>query len=184
MVQSWFGSTLLACVEVMSARGLGLTTSELATSGLGNFLNEASVNLSAKTEYACIAMLALAAHYESTEPVRIRSIAEAHDIPSRFLVQILLQLKGTGYVASTRGAAGGYRLIKPPESITLADVMCVFEPSMASRRNVAESTNAVAATLEDVWTEAADKQLASLRSVTFAELVERAQGRSNNMYYI
>src|SRR5437868_6117456 len=64
-----------------------------------------SVKVSAKTEYACIAMLELAASYGSGEPVRIRKIASEHGVPSRFLVQILLQLKGAGLVNSTRGAA-------------------------------------------------------------------------------
>ena len=66
------------------------------------------MKVSAKTDYACLAMLELAAHYGSKEPLRIRTIADEHGIPSRFLVQILLQLKGAGFVASTRGAAGGY----------------------------------------------------------------------------
>ncbi len=62
------------------------------------------MKLSAKTEYACLAVLELAARYGTGEPVRIRTIADEHGIPSRFLVQILLQLKGAGFVASTRGA--------------------------------------------------------------------------------
>src|ERR1700741_4926153 len=85
------------------------------------------MKVSAKTEYACLAMLELAAHYGSGEPVRIRQIADAHGIPSRFLVQILLQLKGAGFVTSTRGAAGGYQLLKDPTEITLAEVMSVIE---------------------------------------------------------
>ena len=85
-----------------------------------------SVKVSAKTEYACIAMLELAASYGSGEPVRIRRIADEHGIPSRFLVQILLQLKGAGLVASTRGAAGGYQLTRPPGEISLATVMNVI----------------------------------------------------------
>ena len=72
------------------------------------------MKISAKTEYACIAMLELAAQYGSGEPVRIRRIAERHDVPPRFLVQILLQLKGAGLVASVRGAAGGYQLSSRP----------------------------------------------------------------------
>ena len=71
------------------------------------------MKLSAKTEYACIAMLELAARYDTGEPIRIRTIADEHDIPSRFLVQILLQLKGAGLVNSTRGASGGYQLVVP-----------------------------------------------------------------------
>ena len=85
------------------------------------------MKVSAKTEYACMAMLELAARYGSSEPVRIRTIADEHGIPSRFLVQILLQLKGAGFVASTRGASGGYQLVKKPEDISLGEVMAVIE---------------------------------------------------------
>ena len=85
------------------------------------------MKVSAKTEYACIAMLELASQYGSGEPVRIRKIAERHDVPPRFLVQILLQLKGAGLVASVRGAAGGYHLIKPPHEVSLGQVMEVIE---------------------------------------------------------
>ena len=68
------------------------------------------MSFSAKTEYACLAMLELALRDGSGEPVRLRDVAAAHRIPSPFLVQILLQLKSAGLVESTRGAAGGYRL--------------------------------------------------------------------------
>ena len=85
------------------------------------------MKLSAKTEYACLAMLELAKEYDSGEPVQLRRIAAEHGIPARFLVQILLQLKGASLVASTRGAAGGYRLARPPQEITLADVIDVME---------------------------------------------------------
>ena len=85
------------------------------------------MNISAKTEYACLAVVELAAHYGSGEPVRVNWIAEQHGIPARFLVQILLQLKSGGIVASTRGAAGGYQLVRDPSQITLAEVMDVVE---------------------------------------------------------
>ncbi len=68
------------------------------------------MKFTAKTEYACLAVLELARAFDLGEPVRIRTIADEHGIPSRFLVQILLQLKGAGLVSSTRGAAGGYQL--------------------------------------------------------------------------
>ena len=85
------------------------------------------MRISAKTEYACIAMLELASQYGSGEPVRIREIAERHGVPPRFLVQILLQLKGAGLVASVRGAAGGYRLLSPPDEISLGRIMEVID---------------------------------------------------------
>ena len=77
------------------------------------------MNIPAKTEYACVAMLELAANYGSDEPVPIRTIAARHGIPDRFLVQILLELKAAGLVTSTRGAAGGYRLTCPPADVSL-----------------------------------------------------------------
>ena len=70
------------------------------------------MNISAKTEYACVAVLELALNYGSGQPLQVRRIAEAHGIPSRFLVQILLQLKAAGLVSSTRGASGGYQLLR------------------------------------------------------------------------
>ena len=51
-----------------------------------------------------------------SSPVHIREISEAYGIPERYLVQILLQLKGAGLVASTRGASGGYRLARDRRS--------------------------------------------------------------------
>ena len=72
------------------------------------------MKISAKAEYACLAILALARPRPDDPPLRIREISEAHGIPERYLVQILLQLKGAGLVHSTRGASGGYRLARPP----------------------------------------------------------------------
>src|SRR3954454_19660991 len=81
------------------------------------------MKISAKAEYACLAMLALARPRSGGAPVRIREIAESHSIPERYLVQILLQLKGAGLVTSTRGASGGYRLARPAEDIMLGEVL-------------------------------------------------------------
>ena len=83
----------------------------------------AAMRVSAKTEYACIAMLELAANYAGRQPVRVKAIADAHGIPQRFLVQILLQLKGAGLVESVRGASGGYLLSRPAAEISVADVV-------------------------------------------------------------
>ena len=63
------------------------------------------MKISAKAAYACIALIDLAIHRDKSEPVRVAEVAKRNEIPERFLVQILLQLKGSGYVQSTRGAA-------------------------------------------------------------------------------
>jgi len=143
------------------------------------------MKLSAKVEYATLAVLDLAVQYGSGEPVRIGAIAARHGIPQRFLVQILLQLKGAGLVASSRGAAGGYRLTRPPEEITLADVLGVIEgPQHAEPTSSAAADSAAAAVLLDVWRQIAEVQQNLLAETTFADLAEHLGQKSENMYYI
>jgi Rrf2 family protein len=141
------------------------------------------MRVSAKTEYACLAMLELAAHWGSGEPVRIRTIADEHGIPSRFLVQILLQLKGAGFVASTRGASGGYQLVKPPEEISLGEVMAVIEGE-SEVTSSADSRSPTAQVLVQAWREVAQVEYDALRAITFADLVGRIQRQTENMFYI
>jgi Rrf2 family protein len=142
------------------------------------------MKVSAKAEYACLAMLELAAHWGSGEPVRIRAIANEHGIPSRFLVQILLQLKGAGFVSSTRGASGGYQLIKPPEEISLGEVMAVIEGQEGEVTTNADSRSPTAQVLVQAWREVDQVERDALRSITFADLVGRIQRRTENMFYI
>ena len=140
--------------------------------------------VSAKTEYACIAVLELAARHGRGEPVRIREIADAHGIPSRFLVQILLQLKSAGLVQSIRGAAGGYQLARDPDEITLLDVMTVVDAQLAENTPSTSRSSATTRVLQRTWKEVAAKERELLAGVTFADLVERMKGATEGMYYI
>ena len=131
---------------------------------------------SAKAEYACLASLELAARYGDPKPVRLTDIAVKHDIPPRFLVQILLQLKGAGLIASTRGASGGYQLARPPDRISLGDILSVIEradPNPASRK--AEPTP-LATALHDVWDTVASTRQKLLNDTTLAQIVSIGQG--------
>ena len=140
--------------------------------------------LSAKVEYAAVAVLELASHYGSGEPVRLREIADSHGIPASFLVQIMQQLKAAGLVESTRGAAGGYRLARDPSQITLATVKEIIEgPAGELISSITSATPASQALLE-TWREIDAAQRASLSAVTFDELIERCRGTTEKMYYI
>lgn len=141
------------------------------------------MRVSAKIEYACIAMLELASSYGTGEPIRIRSIAADHGVPARFLVQILLQLKAAGLVSSTRGAAGGYQLVSPPAELTLADVLSVVE-GQEMLPSPEEASSPSTRVLRRVWHEMAAAEQELLRSISFADLLERAQGEAESMYYI
>src|SRR5947199_4126546 len=126
--------------------------------------------VSAKTEYACIAVLELAARHSSGDPVRIRDIAAAHGIPSRFLVQILLQLKSAGLVQSVRGASGGYNLAKDPEEITLLDVMTVVDSQLGHVPPGSTRNTPTMRALQRAWKEVAAKETELLDGVNFADL--------------
>ena len=140
------------------------------------------MKLSAKTEYACLAMLQMAQEYDSVEPLQIRRIADEQGIPSRFLVQILLQLKGAGLVASTRGAAGGYRLSRPPQEISLSDIIEVMEGADRPQTNTGKRTPLVGALLS-LCRELSDAQRDRLEETALADLVELA-ARREPMWYI
>ena len=133
--------------------------------------------VSAKAEYACIAMLELAVRHggpAGDRPARLADIADAHRIPQRFLVQILLQLKGAGLVASTRGAAGGYQLARPPAEISLADVLGVVDRTDPPPAPADGSP--LAAALHGVWVRAHRARADLLSATSLADLAEAGQG--------
>jgi Rrf2 family protein len=133
--------------------------------------------LSAKAEYACVAMLELAARHGDPRPVRLADVADKHGIPSRFLVQILLQLKNAGLVASTRGAAGGYQLARPPADISLADILGVIDRAdPPAGKPGRPDVSPLAAALHGVWDDIAAARGRILRNTSLAELVEAGQG--------
>ena len=129
------------------------------------------MKISAKIEYACIALMDLAARMDSSEPVRIGHIAERYGLSERFLVQILLQLKEADIVESTRGASGGYRFKKKPEDVTLFQVMNVIDPPSKGKRI---SDSKASAVLHKVWETSERPRQDYLKSVTFADLVRKA----------
>jgi Rrf2 family protein len=127
-------------------------------------------------------MLQLAQEYDSGEPVQIRRIADEHAIPARFLVQILLQLKGASLVASTRGAAGGYRLARPPRDISLAEVIEVMEGLDRPETSAGKETPLVGALL-NLCRELGDAQRERLDDTSLADIVDEAAKREP-MWYI
>jgi Rrf2 family protein len=128
-------------------------------------------------------MLQLAQDYASGETVQVRRIAERHGIPSTFLVQILHELKRAGLATSTRGAAGGYRLSRPPADITLADVVDVFETS-DEPAECAAAQSPWGPAMHEVCCELSRARHERLQSVTLAELHERSAEGAEAMFYI
>ena len=81
------------------------------------------MQISAKTDYACRALVELALHWPNQEPLQINTISERQRIPVKFLTQILIALKQMGYTQSLRGKKGGYLLAVKPAEIKLMDLL-------------------------------------------------------------
>jgi len=89
-----------------------------------------------KGQYALRAVYELAKH-QGRGPTKISAIADAQAIPHRFLEVILHQLKGSGLVASKRGFYGGYLLTRPPDNITVGEILRYVHKEMAAAECVA-----------------------------------------------
>lgn len=139
------------------------------------------MKLSVRGEYALRALLVLGQHYG--EPVvSIQTICEEQNIPKRFLEQILNDLKGTGAVESKRGIAGGYRLARPPQDITLASVIRHIEGALAPISCVSERfyekcscPDEARCAIRNVMKEAREKIVELMEKITVAEICQRAK---------
>jgi Rrf2 family cysteine metabolism transcriptional repressor len=139
------------------------------------------MRLSLRGEYAVRAMLVLGLNY-GQPVVRIQTISDQQNIPKRFLEQILNDLKTAGIVQSKRGVAGGYRLARQPEQITLASVVRHIEGALAPVSCVSERfyekcscPDESRCAIRSVMKEVRDAIVAIMERVTIAELCQRAR---------
>jgi Rrf2 family protein len=134
------------------------------------------MRVSAKVDYALRAAIELAA--AAPGQVKGERLATAQSIPHKFLENILADLRNGGIVASQRGAEGGYRLARPAEEITVADVIRVVEGPIASVRGVRpdeiEYTGS-AVPLQGTWIELRTAMRGVLEQTTLADLVARGR---------
>ena len=89
------------------------------------------MKVSTRGDYASRALLSLALHAETDGPTTVRDLAERTGLPQPYLEQILLALKGAGLVRSKRGVGGGYILARPPDQITLAEIIRAVDGPIA-----------------------------------------------------
>ena len=85
------------------------------------------MKISSKGHYGLLALAELVTNYRLRRPVQVREIAKNQHIPPEYLGQIMVLLKRGRLVHGSRGPAGGYILARPPESITVKEVLHVLE---------------------------------------------------------
>ena len=105
----------------------------------------------------------------------IGEIARRRNIPVQFLEGMFATLRRAGILQSQRGVKGGYSFARPPEEITVLDIVEALEGTL--------TTDAVSD--DPVWTEAIDALREKLRGTTVAQVAEReAREAGAAMYYI
>ena len=128
------------------------------------------IRLSTKSRYAVSALMHLAIHNQAG-PVPLAEISGCQGISMSYVEQIFSRLRRAGLVHGTPGPGGGYRLGRPPEQISVGEVIALME----SGRGGQPPTS----TLDHiVWSRLTQRIDAFLRGVTLADFVQRPQIRA------
>lgn len=144
-----------------------------------------SMKISAKAEYACVALVELANRYSRNTPVSLKGIAEQFSLSPAFLTQVFMQLKGAGIVVSARGSSGGYQLARKPEEITLAEVLETVDGPTPTASALADAQNHPAVmTLQAVWQKVDAAQQQILCNISLADLLRQAHEAGAVFYQI
>lgn len=129
------------------------------------------MQIPAKADYGVRALLILAA---DAEPRTAEALAAEQGLPPRFLGAIMNDLRRAGLVASQRGAEGGYRLARPADQISIAEVLRALAGPLAEVRGLRpEDTtyDGAAANLQEVWVAVRAALRTVLDDVTLADVV-------------
>ncbi len=147
------------------------------------------MKLSTKGRYAVRLMLDLTQH-RGEKPVLLREVARRQDISSRYLEQLILNLKTAGLVKSIRGAKGGFILGRPAADITLLEIFKASEGSLSiveCLEDISFCKRSKMCASRDLWLEMKKALETILKRWTLAKLAEqqrRKQGENQLQYSI
>lgn len=131
------------------------------------------MKLSTRSRYGTRMMLDLAQHYDQG-PVQIGDVSKRENISVKYLEQLIIPLKKANFIKSVRGPKGGHMLAKPPEEITVGEIVrilesginlssCIEHPEMCDR-----TTRCLT---RGVWEEATKAMYDKLNSVTLSKMI-------------
>jgi len=128
-------------------------------------------------------MLDLALH--DGEYTTIKSISERQEISNKYLEQIITVFSRAGFVKSTRGAQGGYKLARPAEEYTVGEILRLIEGSLVPVACMKDEPNQCprspqCVTLE-VWKELNEAISGVVDHITLADLVERHKKKQQSL---
>jgi Rrf2 family transcriptional regulator, cysteine metabolism repressor len=131
------------------------------------------ISVTSKSRYAVVAMAELARSGE--RPVPIGHIAERRGMPVQFLEQLFSTLRRDGLLVSQRGVGGGYRLARPPEEITVLEVVQALDGKVGEEGKEAGG----------IWADGVDALRGVFSRTTIADIARReADEAGAGMYHI
>ena len=137
------------------------------------------MKLSVKVDYACRVLAQIARLYGTAELAHVETLAKAEAVPANFLAQILSELRDGGLITSRRGKQGGYALARPPEEISLYDIVTLVEGEVLELSGEAKGHSG--RRVQNVWREVRSALEDKLRSYTLAQFAAKSL---EEMYYI
>lgn len=137
------------------------------------------MKISVKVDYACRVMAELARLHGSGGLAQIEHLAKVEAVPANFLAQILLKLRDHGLITSRRGNQGGYTLARPPEEISLYDILMAVEGKCLHLSGNFDGRSG--RRLKQVWDEISEALVKKTKGYTLDQLSSTGTAA---MYYI
>lgn len=131
------------------------------------------ISVTSKSRYAVVALAELARSGE--RPVPIAQVAERRGMPVQFLEQLFTTLRRDGLLNSQRGVKGGYTLARPPDEITVLEVVQALDGRLGQEGKEAGG----------IWAEGVEALREVFRSTTIADIARRQAGEAGaGMYHL
>lgn len=137
------------------------------------------MKISAKVDYACRVLAELARLHGKAELAQIEHLARVEQVPQNFLAQILSELRNGGLITSRRGIQGGYALARPPDQISLYDIIIVIDGEVLGLSGNHEGRSG--RRMRQVWGELRDAFAEQTKKYTLDKLLSK---QPEEMYYI
>ena len=136
------------------------------------------MKLSTKGRYAVTAMMDLAIH-DSEGPVTLSDISNCQGISLSYLEQLFAKLRQSGLVDGVRGPGGGYRLGKPPQSISVADIIIAVDESIDNTRckGNLDCNKGERCLTHHLWNDLSEQLYDFLNEITLSEFIQKPEVR-------
>lgn len=137
------------------------------------------MKLSVKVDYACRVLAQMSKYYGTDELAHIEQLAGVEAVPANYLVQILSELRNGGLIISRRGKQGGYALARPPQEITLYDIVKLIEGDLLELNGTGEGYSG--RRVNSIWREVRASLEEKCKSYSLDMFAVKTE---DDMYYI